>query len=92
MKKKSELTFSPIVYAVLALVLIAVCILVFLSLTDTPLKSFFNIGEEVGNESNQAVNGLDDLIKCDPGDEKCVGTKLKICNSEGKWEETENEC
>jgi hypothetical protein len=92
MKKKAELTFTPVVYAILALIILAVCITIFFLLTNTPFKNIFNIENNVTNSN--PIDDVSALInKCNPGDSnKCISNHLYRCNSEKRWEKTEDGC
>jgi len=93
MNKKADLTFSPLVYAILALVILAVCIGVFYALTKGPLAGIFGIGEQTQDSSDDTLDELTiTLGTCEPPDQKCWIGKEYICNSAHKWEETDDTC
>jgi hypothetical protein len=93
MSKKSELSFSPVVYAILALIIIVVCIAVFFLLIKVPLNNIFFFENKTNSDSNNAINNIDiTLGSCKTGDTTCLlGIKYQ-CNNQLKWEKTQNAC
>lgn len=94
MKKKASIMFSPIIYLILTLILLAVLIGVFFFMTGGSFKSLFGIEEATIDNSEDSLNDLTVLFsKCDPGESpKCVSKKVYVCNEKSKWELTESEC
>jgi len=93
MKKKAELTFSPLVYAALALIILVVCIGIFYLLTKGPLAGIFGFTKESGEQGDRAIDDLSISIgNCDSGEDKCVSSIKYICNDNRKWERTEDDC
>jgi hypothetical protein len=92
--KKADITFTQVVYAVMALLVIVVCIFVFFYLTKTPLSRIWQIGQDTGNNNDDSWNGLNIILNsCKSTDTpKCVSGFSYRCNSENKWEKTEDAC
>ncbi|MBD3204000.1 hypothetical protein GF327_06880 [Candidatus Woesearchaeota archaeon] len=67
--KKSEMTLNIVVYAILAMIILLVSIGVFFYLTKTPITSIFQIGEDVGGKSEEAVENLGNFFgECEGND------------------------
>ncbi len=93
MKKKAEMTFNSLVYAILAIVVLVVIIGVFFLLTKGPFKNIWSIEEDAGNQNTNAWDNLvGALIKCKQEEPpKCVSGFKQVC-TEGKWEKTQDAC
>jgi hypothetical protein len=90
--RKAEFTFSPIVYAVLALIILVVCIGIFFVLTKGPLASVFGIVDETDKQSEDSIGMLSILFnRCETGDDGCYNGKSYICENE-RWKKTEDDC
>jgi hypothetical protein len=86
--KRAELQFSTIVYAILALVTLAVVIAVFYTLTKGPISGLFNQGENVKNQGDVTIIKINNVLGgCDPADTqtRCMLGKTVQCDDKGKW-------
>ena len=86
---KGELQWSTIVYAILALVVLAVIIGVFYFLTKGPIKGLFGLGDDATQKTNELTLKINNLLGgCDPAkdaDVKCSFGKQVKCGDDGKW-------
>ncbi|MEK6916118.1 MAG: hypothetical protein AABW92_00075 [Nanoarchaeota archaeon] len=91
--RKAEIEFSTIVYAALALIVLVVVIGVFFALTNPSFRSLLGIVEDTSQNSQDSTNWLAISIgRCDTGKEVCFSGSKYTCNSNNKWEKTDNEC
>jgi hypothetical protein len=88
--KKGELQFSTVVYAILALLVLAVVIGIFFFLSKNPIEGLFNIGENAHDQGDDAIIKINNILGgCDPAVEdepKCMFGKSVECGTDNKWE------
>ncbi|AJF61605.1 TPA: hypothetical protein HA239_04065 [Candidatus Woesearchaeota archaeon] len=91
--RKAEITFTTLVYAALAVLVILVLIAVFFALTNPAVGSIFGIITETGESSQGARDDIAiSLGSCEPGTSRCVAGIEYVCGSNKRWGKTENEC
>jgi hypothetical protein len=88
MKKKGDLQFSTLVYAILALFTLAVIIGVFYFLTKGPISGLFNLGQNTQDQGDETIIKINNVLGgCNPAkkDTKCALGKTVECDDKGKW-------